>query len=232
MRLFPDAKFVFLWRNPLAVVASMMETFRDGRFEPYEFPAELVRGPMALAAAFEANRERAHSVRYEDLMGEGREEHWRGIFDYLELEWDPQVLEGFSGVQLRGQFGDPTGMQRYSSLSTEPLNKWRRSFHGEVRQAWAQRWLGRLGAAPLETMGYDPARLIQDLRDAGPARVDRWRSTACSWRAPPGVAWSANRRCGSKTSPGCSGPISSRGRGRRSNFCGTPAVCFSTDVGD
>jgi Sulfotransferase family len=173
IRLFPEARLLFVWRNPLAVVASLLETFRHGQFEPYAFPTELLRGPAALASAFDANRARAHAVRYEDLLGENRDEHWRGIFDFLELDWDPGVLERFSRVQFYGRFGDQTGSRMYSSLSTEPLEKWKPSFRGAVRQAWGVRWLERIGPAPLEVMGYDPELLTLTLRNLGPARADK-----------------------------------------------------------
>jgi Sulfotransferase family len=171
LRLFPDARFVFLWRSPVAVLASLLKNFRDGQFEPYAFPGELFRGPSALASAFHANRDRAHAVRFEDLVGENREAHWRGIFDYLELDWDPQVLERFSTLELRGRFGDPTGRAIYSDLSAEPLEKWKENLRGPIRQAWVKRWLRRMGRAPLEIMGYDLDRLIVDVQTAGPARV-------------------------------------------------------------
>jgi hypothetical protein len=172
LRLFPDARFLFLWRNPVAVLASLLTNFRHGQFEPYAFPGELFRGPSALAYAFDANRERAHAVRFEDLVGEHRDRHWRDVFDYLELDWDPQVLDRFSAVQLKGRFGDPTGVSLYGSLSTEPLDKWKQSFRGPVRRAWVVRWLERMGPAPLEIMGYDPERVISDVRGAGSARAD------------------------------------------------------------
>ncbi len=172
-RLFPDAKFLFLWRNPLSVVASLLETMRKNQFEPYDFPGELVRGPAALASAFDAHRDQSHAVRFEDLIGEDSVQHWREVFDYLELEWDHTVLERFSHVQLRGNFMDPTGSRRYIGLSTEPLDKWKQSYRGPVRQAWAIRWLNRLGPRPLAVMGYDLDRLLLDVRAAGSARVDQ-----------------------------------------------------------
>jgi Sulfotransferase family len=168
-RLFPEAKLLFLWRNPLALLASLMETFRRNRFEPYEFNSALVRGPRTLATAFERNRERAHAVRFEDLIGNAAESHWRGVFEYLELDWDPTVLQRFSGIQLQGRFGDPTGVNRYGSLSSEPLEKWRDSFRGRVRQEWAVRWLSRLGRRPLSTMGYDLDALVRETQSAGDA---------------------------------------------------------------
>ena len=32
---FPDARFVFLWRNPLSVLASIVDTLADGRWDTY-----------------------------------------------------------------------------------------------------------------------------------------------------------------------------------------------------
>ena len=32
-QIFPDAKFIVLWRNPLAIVASILNTWKDGRFD-------------------------------------------------------------------------------------------------------------------------------------------------------------------------------------------------------
>ena len=173
IRLFPEARLLFVWRNPLAVVASLLETFRHGQFEPYAFPAELFRGPGALTSAFDTNRSRSHAVRYEDLLGENRDQHWREIFDFLELAWDPGVLERFNRVKFYGRFGDQTGSRLYSSLSTEPLEKWKQSFRGPVRQAWGVRWLKQIGREPLEIMGYDPELLAPALRNVGRARVDQ-----------------------------------------------------------
>ena len=45
LRIFPEAKFVALWRNPLAVVASIVETFCGGRWEPDRYPLSLYAAP-------------------------------------------------------------------------------------------------------------------------------------------------------------------------------------------
>ena len=37
IRLFPEGKFVFLWRNPLGVLSSWIETFFDNRWRPTTF---------------------------------------------------------------------------------------------------------------------------------------------------------------------------------------------------
>jgi len=69
MRLFPEGKFVFLWRNPLSIIASIIETWTLGRWSPTLFREDLFIGLPRLVRAYARNRSRAHAVRFEDLIG-------------------------------------------------------------------------------------------------------------------------------------------------------------------
>lgn len=160
MRLFPEAKFVFLWRNPLSVLASMVRTW--GPWHPTFMSADLFTGLPRLIAAFDANRGRAHAARFEDLVG-GEEEHWRALMGYLELEFDPRSLSRFAEVELNGRMGDPTGRKQYSALSSEPEGKWRQTLANPLRREWARRYLRFLGAERLALMGYDQERMLNEL---------------------------------------------------------------------
>ena len=57
-RLFPDAKVVFLWRNPLAVVASIVETWTQGQVERGPVAGRPPRGGVAGGGLAGARRER------------------------------------------------------------------------------------------------------------------------------------------------------------------------------
>jgi hypothetical protein len=164
---FPEGRFIFLWRNPLSVLASCIETFRDGRWQPYFFTADVVAGVRNLVDAWERNRARAHAVRYEDLV-RGGDEPWREVFAYLELSFEPELLSRFTEVPLRGRYGDPTGT-RYRTLSAEPLQKWTGTLSGPVRKAWCRRYLRDLGERRLRAMGYDLPDLLREL-DGVPSR--------------------------------------------------------------
>jgi len=163
--IFPEAKFVFLWRNPLAVVASIVETWTKGRWNVDRWQGDL-RGIASLADAFEAHRETAAAVRYEDLVGDP-EAAWPGIFEHLELPFDPGLLTRFSDVTIDGSMGDPTGVQRYSTISDEPLEKWRSTLANPYRKRWCRRYLLWIGRHRLQLMGYDLDRLLADLDELG-----------------------------------------------------------------
>jgi hypothetical protein len=164
--IFPEAKFVFLWRNPLSVMASMIDTW--GPWRPNLMSSDLFIGLPRLIAAFEANRERSHTVRFEDLLS-GGEAHWRALAEYLEIEFQPRALRDFAKVELNGRMGDPTGSKRYSTLSAEPAEKWKATLANPLRRAWCRRYLRFLGDERLASIGYDRARLTRELDSQSPS---------------------------------------------------------------
>lgn len=167
MRLFPDGRFVFLWRNPLSVIASIIETWQSGRWSPTLFRQDLFIGLPRLVSAFERNSSRAHSVRFEDLVECG-EQPWRALMGYLGIGFDASALARFGDVALNGRMGDHTGSKRYAALSREPQGKWAQTLANPLRRAWCRRYLRFLGEDRLGVMGYDQRRLIAEL-DSHPA---------------------------------------------------------------
>lgn len=162
MRLFPEGKFVFLWRNPLSIIASIIDTWRLGRWTPTLFREDLFIGLPRLVSAYTANRAIAHAVRFEDLTA-GDAEVWRRLMAYLEIEFDPTALARFSEVQLSGRMGDHVGAGRYSRLSAEPVQKWAETIANPLRKLWCRRYLRFLGDERLAVMGYDGEALIDQL---------------------------------------------------------------------
>ena len=162
MRLFPDGKFVFLWRNPLSIMSSIIETFNASQWYPTLFRGDLFIGLPRLVAAYLANSSRAHSVRFEDLLTDD-ELPWRRLMDYLGIEFDARTLDRFSDVKLNGRMGDPTGVKRYSALETEPMEKWKATLANPLRKAWCRRYLRFLGGDRLGVMGYDSGQIMREL---------------------------------------------------------------------
>lgn len=160
IRLFPEGRFVFLWRNPLSIVASMIETWEP--WHPTMYRSDLFIGLPRLLAAYTAHSTRAHSMRFEDLVG-GDAAQWRELLDYLGIPFEPGALTRFSEVELNGRMGDPTGVQRYSSLSSEPQKKWKETLANPLRKEWCRRYLRFLGEERLALMGYDGSQIMREL---------------------------------------------------------------------
>jgi hypothetical protein len=166
--LFPEARFVFLWRNPLSIVASLIETWDPWR--PTMFRDELFVGLPRLIAAYKRHGARAHAACFEDLVS-GDSASWQELTSYLGISFDPRSLHSFSQVKLNGRMGDPTGVKRYATLSAEPQQKWKSTLANPLRRAWCRRYLRFIGSERLAVMGYDAVELEREL-DSRPASAE------------------------------------------------------------
>lgn len=172
---FPEAKLIFLFRNPLAVVASAVELWGDGRWDVHRYTMALFQSVDDLTAATERYAGRSTRIRYEDLITDPAAAE--RLMSGLGLTLQPQQLSEFAAVELHGRMGDPVGTVAYRELSQEPLTKWRATIDNPVRKAWCRRYLRWIGSERLAAMGYDLDALLADL-DAAPDRPGRARRDA------------------------------------------------------
>lgn len=162
LRLFPEARFVFLWRHPLAIAASLIDSWNGGRWNLDAYAVDLYAGVERLTATFAAAGERAAEVRFEDLVRTPEVELDR-VVSWLGLPPDGRLATAFADVPLPGSMGDAQGTARYRAVSQEPLEAWKRTLANPLRRAWARRYLRRLGSERLETQGYRLEELLDEL---------------------------------------------------------------------
>nr|WP_321400049.1 sulfotransferase [uncultured Desulfobacter sp.] len=169
-QMFPQAKFIFLWRHPLAVVTSIVETFIKGRWRLSSNKIDLFQGLSNLIAAYEKHRHRAVSINYEHIIS-NPEKSLAVIFDYLDLEYDNAFHDkiGLSN-QLTGKMGDPTGVKAYKNISREPLEKWKKTVFNVHRKAWCKRYIEWIGEQRLSVMGYSKDSILNDLEEISLSR--------------------------------------------------------------
>lgn len=158
--LFPHAKFIFLWRNPLAVAASLADWPQRNWAGLYR--ENLFFGLANLIEAYRHNVARAHAVRFEDYVT-GDVDTWNDLMNYLELPFRPDSLTSFGELNLAGRMGDKHGVARYQALSADPLSKWKRTLANPLRREAARRYLAWIGRERLAIMGYDASQLYAAL---------------------------------------------------------------------
>jgi hypothetical protein len=170
MELFPEGKFIFLWRQPLAVAASIVDSFGRGNWNLDKYALDLEDGLEYMVAAARPNDPRCITLRYEDVVADTDGELGR-VFEFLGL--DASEAEGMSDDALRGRMRDRTGVTTYSAVSPEPLTKWHRTMGTALRRSWCRRYLERLGPVRLQEMGYDYDDLMRqvDALPRGPQKL-------------------------------------------------------------
>ena len=162
MALFPDARFVFLWRNPLAVAASMIDSFGRGHWNLDRYEVDLHGGLSRLVAAAGRDDPRASALRFEDLVADPVAAT-APIFDLLELDAANATAPEFAVTSLDGRMGDRTGTASYTAVSGEPLERWRATMANPLRKRWCAAYLRSVGPERLTAMGYDPGELASDV---------------------------------------------------------------------
>lgn len=168
-RVFPEGKFIFLWRDPLAVVASIVETWGRGKWNLERWRHDLFDGVPALVGTYERHAERSAALRFEDLVSDP-ERSLRMLSDYLDIPYNPSIITAFADVRLDARMGDKRGTARYGTLSTDPLDKWKSVPTTPVRKRWCRAYLQHIGADRLAVMGYDLGALLTEL-DAVPTSL-------------------------------------------------------------
>jgi hypothetical protein len=155
IELFPESKFLFLWRNPLSIIASIVETWGGGHWNTFYFKVDLFQGLDKLITAYQNHAENVCSLRFEDAVLQP-EETWQTVFNYLEIPFYDEVINNFSRVSLEGRVQDPnTKLEEYQTIVASTLQKWTRTLNNPLRKVWARKYLRWIGKERLAIMGYD-----------------------------------------------------------------------------
>jgi|CXWL01.1.fsa_nt_gi hypothetical protein len=159
-----EGKFIFLWRHPLAIAASILKTWDKKGWNLYLHKVDLYQGIDALIMCYQKNKDSSFAVRYEDLVGLNSSEMWARLFDYLEMEFKEEYLTNFAAVVLNGAMGDKSGVKKYKELDSSSLNAWKSILNNPLRKLWADRYLKWLGRERLAVIGYDYDQLRAELK--------------------------------------------------------------------
>lgn len=142
--VFPNAKFIFLFRHPLQVVASILTTWLKNRFSIYKSYIDIYGGPKAIAKGYERLKDRSISIQYEDLII-SPEAVISKICDYLQIEFHSDMIDDFTAVNFKGRMGDQTGSREYGTISTTPLIKWKKILNNQYRVLFSKYYIKLLG---------------------------------------------------------------------------------------
>ena len=170
LEAFPEGKFIFLWRNPLAAFGSRIHSY-GGVWRAHYYQVDLFDGLENLLRVYEKYSDRICAIRFEDMVSQP-EQVFESVFKYLDLPFNSECLNSFSSVPLKGSLGDKAGVRDYSVVTDRPLEKWKETLASPVRKVWCRRYLHWIGEDRLKTMGYSMEEMLDQL-DRIPSR---WRS--------------------------------------------------------
>lgn len=162
LELFPNSKFIFMWRNPVSVASSIVDTFGQGSWKIRNYEVDLYKGLDNMIRASELNKDRILSIRYEDLILNSQST-CETLFRFIGVNIEQESVNNFYKTSLSGTLGDKSGTSSYRAISEEPLAKWRKTVCNPIRKRWMINYINWIGKDRLQAMGYDYVEIKKDL---------------------------------------------------------------------
>lgn len=158
---FPDAKYIFLWRNPVSILSSMLESFSEGKWRLYSNYVDLYKGYELMYESFTRHKDKVLSFTYEELVND-QENVVSQLEEYLDIEISP-FLDDLSNIPLYGSMGDKVKPGEHGVISKKSINKWHYSICNQYRKHWAKKYLKWIGEDRLSSTGYDYKIINEEL---------------------------------------------------------------------
>lgn len=173
-RLFPKAHFIFLLRNPLAVLNSISRTWIKGSWLLlHRYKLDLLKAPLLILKGIEQLNGACTVVHYEQLINDPGSETTR-ICRSLGLECVEEIIDYGNFEEQDWLHGDKSRINHLRKPDPKNADKW--LDYLEDPQAWrlANDYLTILGKKNVSQMGYSFDNLQEKLIDFKPNSIRLW----------------------------------------------------------
>ena len=163
VELFSDAKFIFLFRNPIQVYASVLSTWGEETVKRiFHHKIDLIEGPALLSRGYLSIENRAYALQYEELVIDP-EKHLRSLFRYLELDFEEKVLSSIAEKEAKGRTGDMTKTRLKNQIDASSLEKWKDIINNRFRKRLLKSYVRGLSEEALAVQGYNKQTIIDQV---------------------------------------------------------------------
>ncbi len=146
LRVFPNAKFILALRDPAdAVLSCFMQSFKlndaMATFETTLSTAQTYDRAMGLWQSYTEELSPAvFTCKYEDIVTD-KEPVLRGLMEFLELDWQENILDHLTSIKTRADIRTPSYAQVAQPLYTSAMQRWKHYEHLmpealEIIQPW------------------------------------------------------------------------------------------------
>jgi len=163
--LFPDAKYIYLTRNPINVFSSTMTSWGNNTLKNYFYCYEdLNIAYKKISESFKINHENNNvlHIKYEDLITDTNKTI-KQISKFLLLKY--KISSDIKSQIIDGPFGDNTGIKKYDSISTLPLFSYKKFVNTIFRKWFLMNYLKNFDNDFFKLFDYDRSTILQSLKE-------------------------------------------------------------------
>jgi glycosyltransferase involved in cell wall biosynthesis len=155
-KVFPEAKFIFLLRNPLAILSSTLKTWFQNNPENLQKSPnylDVIQGPLNLIRGIQILNEKDVVVKYEELV-EDAETTVKAICYKLGINFQQEMLTYGNKPKPEGRFGDSVGIVKHNNAVPYYLDQWAENLQSTQLNEFSLKYMKTLGPEVFNLMGY------------------------------------------------------------------------------
>lgn len=153
--VFPQAKQILLVRNPLAVLSSIIKTFTKENFQRLsDFKIDLIDGLDIIVNKLERDPTDLYLLRYESLVSYPTETLME-CFEYLNIEFDPNIMNYHNTKSEKWKFGDPDSVYKKEGIDATNDLQWIHTLNDPQHWRVIYDYLHYIGDVKFKVLGYD-----------------------------------------------------------------------------
>lgn len=167
-RTFPEAKYILLLRNPLAILCSIFNTFiQDHWWKIQYYQGDLLRAPNLIAQGLTDLQNKSLVLQYENLLVNPEIEIER-VCNFLNVSFDAEIISYGDYNSEKWQFGDRSLIDQENKPMNQNSDRWQENLQNPIIWQSANNYLEFLGKDLLADLGYSYTQLKEILEKQKP----------------------------------------------------------------
>ena len=161
--VFPTAKIIVLKRNPLAVLNSIIDTWKvKGINHLYPYRRDVLLAPFLLQDFIKKSSSDPNVLisSYEDITNNPASES-RRIYQWLGIEFNEEYLDYSKNRKFKGKYGDPVGIHQRSQ-PVKRVENWLSKLENFYWKDFFVGYSDYLGSDFLQEYGYSNSKVMEE----------------------------------------------------------------------
>jgi hypothetical protein len=164
-KIFPGAKYIFLFRNIVQVYASIILSWGKGRLNKlFNSYIDLVTGPKLLSSGYELLKGDAYAIQYENIIRNPKK-YLMELCNYLEIDYMNNLISDFEFQDTGGRLGDRINVEEYNGINDSSLHKWKTVYDTIIKKKIITRYVESLDENILNTQGYCKSTILKEIHN-------------------------------------------------------------------
>lgn len=153
-KCFPNAKFIFLWRNPAAVIYSIINTWTKTNYHQLaEFKHDLIDSIPLMLEGMNLLGDNAISLKYEDLINEPFCSI-ELLCNFIGIKFDKSIINYGSLPKEKWKYGDKGVVLEKNRPDPKHQEKWKDGLSNIQIYRIIDEYISELGSETLSKIGY------------------------------------------------------------------------------